>query len=94
MHTNYKQIAYKLHTNIYILQLLVPGRPPKSSKENPRWDCVEVCYRFESQQYLTLEFLKEIYTPEDLMIIRKGNRLSIVPVPEKTAKDILTRLEI
>ena len=41
---------------------------------------------------LSLEQLREIYSVEQLQVIKRGNRLSILPVPEDTARDLLTRL--
>ncbi len=65
---------------------------PKSLKEKPRWDCVELKYLGRFSEMLSLEEMRSIYTQEELPVIRKGNRLSILPIPTKTAKDILKRL--
>ncbi len=63
-----------------------------SSPEKPRWDCVKLAYKGRFKELLSLEKLREIYSPEELPVIKKGNRLSIRPVPNITAKDLLTRL--
>ncbi len=65
---------------------------PKSSQRNPKWDCVEVNYIGKFKNPLTLNDLKEIYSSEELLVVKKGNRLSIIPVPNETAKDLLHRL--
>ncbi len=65
---------------------------PKSRKESPRWDCVQMKYIGEFNRYINLHQLKEIYSPDDLQVVRKGNRLSIMPVPKNTANDLLKRL--
>ena len=65
---------------------------PKSSKESPKWDCVRVKYLQEFKEGITLKQLSEIYSPDDLIVVKKGNRLSITPIPNKTAKDLLKRL--
>ncbi len=65
---------------------------PKSLKESPRWDCVELSYLGQFNNPLSLKELKDFYSAEDLLLVRKGNRLSIIPVPEMTAKDLLNRL--
>ena len=41
---------------------------------------------------LSLDQLKELYDVDQLSVIRRGNRLSILPVPEDTALDLLERL--
>ncbi|WP_320676193.1 EVE domain-containing protein [Prochlorococcus sp. MIT 1300] len=67
---------------------------PKSSPENPRWDCVKLRYLCHAQIRISLNELKEIYSPEQLGILKKGNRLSIIPVPKVTALDLIHRLKI
>ena len=41
---------------------------------------------------LSLEQLRELYAEEQLPVIKRGNRLSILPVPNATAADLLERL--
>ncbi len=65
---------------------------PKSTKENPRWDCVKVDYLGQYKIKLSLEELRAIYTPEDLQLIKKGNRLSILPIKENIAQNLIKRL--
>ena len=65
---------------------------PKSTKENPRWDCVQLKYIGTFNYGLSLEELKRIYSEEELQVIRRGNRLSITPIKTKTAEDLLKRL--
>ncbi len=65
---------------------------PKSKKDNPRWDCVKLKYLASFTQKLSLEKLRELYKPEELPVLKKGNRLSILPVPKTTAIDLLSRL--
>ncbi len=64
----------------------------KSTEINPRWDCVEVKYKGEFSNKLSLEDLKKLYTDEELKVVKKGNRLSIIPVERKTAEDLLLNL--
>ena len=66
----------------------------KSSKENPRWDCVKTKYIAEFQNMLTLKCLSETYTPEELILVRKGNRLSILPIERNIARELLKKLQI
>ena len=65
---------------------------PASKPEAPRWDCVRLAYRGRFQTQLSLEQLRESYEPEELAVVRRGNRLSILPVDERIAQDLLDRL--
>jgi len=53
---------------------------PKSTPENPRWSAVKVGYDFGFQQNVTLPLLRETKGLEYLLILRPGNRLSVIPV--------------
>ncbi len=63
-----------------------------SSKDKPRWDCVQMKYLGIFNEFMSLEELKEVYSPEELQVVRKGNRLSIMPVLTKTAINLLSKL--
>ena len=65
---------------------------PKSNFENPRWDCVKVKFIFKSDQILTLPELKTLFSEDDLLVVKKGNRLSILPVRNDTAKILLKKI--
>ena len=65
---------------------------PKSSKEKPRWDCVEMRYLSTFDHMLSLEILKTKYTPDQLKVVSRGNRLSIIPVSKDTACDLIQML--
>ena len=66
---------------------------PKSCQENPRWDCVKVKYLFKANNFLSLPELKTLFNEEELMLLKKGNRLSIMPVETKIAKLILEKIK-
>ena len=66
---------------------------PKSSQENPRWDCVKVKYLFKADKFLSLPELKILFNEEELLLVKKGNRLSIIPVELKIAKLILEKIK-
>ena len=63
-----------------------------SNKDNPRWDCARFSFLGQFNKMLSLELLRGIYNEEQLPVIKRGNRLSILPVPITTAKDLLFRL--
>ena len=66
---------------------------PKSSPNNPRWDCVKVKYIFESKKILSLPELKILFSEDELLVVKKGNRLSILPVRCDVAKKILEKIK-
>jgi predicted RNA-binding protein with PUA-like domain len=65
---------------------------PKSTTEKPRWDCARLRFLGEFDALLSLDQLREIYSEQQLPVIKRGNRLSILPVPADTAHDLLSRL--
>jgi predicted RNA-binding protein with PUA-like domain len=67
-----------------------PYHDPKSKKEDPRWLLVDVQV-VEKTRNLALPELRANPALEDLVILRKGNRLSITPV-EATHWRLITRL--
>ena len=66
---------------------------PKSKPDNPRWDCVKVKYIFKSDNILSLYDLKILFNEEELLVVKKGNRLSIIPVKVETAKVLLKKIK-
>ena len=65
---------------------------PKSKPENPRWDCVKVKYLSKSNKILSLPELKNLFSEDELLVVKKGNRLSIIPVQNDTAKILLEKI--
>ena len=63
---------------------------PKSSPDKPRWDCVEVKYLFKSNAILSLPELKKLFHEDEFLLVKKGNRLSIIPVKNYVAEKILS----
>jgi predicted RNA-binding protein with PUA-like domain len=63
----------------------------KSTKENPRWVQVDVCYERHLTRIITLEELKTDPNLEDLPLVRRGNRLSIMPISAASWASILAR---
>jgi predicted RNA-binding protein with PUA-like domain len=55
---------------------------PKSDPDNPRWYMVDVRYKRKLKRTITLQELKAYADGplQDMPLVRKGNRLSIMPV--------------
>jgi len=64
----------------------------KSSKEAPRWHCVEVKYKKKLKNYISLDDIRNVKSLAEMMVIRKGARLSIQPVTKKEYETICNRL--
>ena len=56
---------------------------PKSPKENPRWDMVNIGFVKKFREVIPLSELKEQKGLKDMKILQKGNRLSVTPVTKK-----------
>ena len=67
---------------------------PRSKESSPRWDCVKVKFLSKSQNILSLLELKSMFSDEELLIVRKGNRLSITPIEKKIALILLEKLNV
>jgi predicted RNA-binding protein with PUA-like domain len=61
----------------------------KSMPEKPRWQTVKVEYVETFPQIITLDTLRQLFTPDQLWVVRQGNRLSVMPVPESVAEKLL-----
>ena len=64
-----------------------------SDKLNPRWDCVKVQFLYKSKEIISLQELRSLFKEEELLVVKRGNRLSIVPVPQKTANLLISKLK-
>jgi len=62
----------------------------KSDPENPRWFMVDVKLVRKLKRVITLKELKDHKPLEDMRLLKRGNRLSILPVTEKQWNYILS----
>jgi len=70
-----------------------PGKKyfdPKSDPDNPRWYMVDVRYERKLERVITLAELKDCPELEAFTLLRRGNRLSVMPVTEPQWNFILT----
>lgn len=61
-----------------------------SDKENPRWILVDVAFVRKLSRTISLTEIKAEKSLEDMILNRKGNRLSIMPVEKKHWMKILS----
>ena len=68
-----------------------PYHDPASKQDAPRWLLVDVQVEHKTRN-LTLPELRADPALQDLLVLKKGNRLSITPVEPKHWRHILKRL--
>jgi predicted RNA-binding protein with PUA-like domain len=63
---------------------------PKSTPDNPRWHTIKAQYLETFPAILSLTVLREVFTPAELLVVKQGNRLSVLPVAPEIADRLLT----
>lgn len=63
---------------------------PTAKKENPRWFTVDVSFVKKFKEVVPLSYLRLNPKLSDMLILRKGSRLSITPIAERHFKEILS----
>lgn len=66
----------------------------KSNPENPRWVMVDVEFVRKTKRVIPLSVLKAMPELSELALVKKGNRLSIMPVSEQELQAILSKEEL
>ena len=61
----------------------------KSQLDAPRWQTVKVEFVEKFAQLISLDELKKKFIADEILVVRKGNRLSVMPVSEVAAEKIL-----
>ncbi|GAB3459813.1 EVE domain-containing protein [Massilia terrae] len=64
---------------------------PKATREQPRWMSIDVT-AVEQGRYLPLTEMRELPALEDMVLLRKGSRLSISPVTADEWKAVVKRV--
>jgi len=65
---------------------------PKSDPDKPRWYMVDIKYQRKTKRLISLQELKDYRELDDCPLVRKGNRLSIMPLNKKQW-DFILKLE-
>lgn len=66
---------------------------PKSRRDNPRWFMVDVRFKEQFSHTISLNELKECIDLQEMPLLRRGNRLSVMPVSNDQWQFILSLLE-
>lgn len=62
----------------------------KATERQPRWVAVDVRYKQKFGELLTLDKLKKLGTLVQMPLVKKGNRLSVMPVSDTEWQSILS----
>lgn len=62
---------------------------PKATPENPRWQTVEIEWIEKFPRLISISELKENFSGDEFLVVKRGNRLSVMPVAETVAQQIL-----
>lgn len=61
----------------------------KATVEKPIWYCVQVSFQKKMKSFVPLENLKNESSLKDMLVLKKGQRLSIQPVTAKEFEKVL-----
>lgn len=61
---------------------------PKSSKNNPTWQLVDVRFVSKAKNPLSLDDIKNDSILKDMRLLQRGNRLSVFPIEKKEFEHI------
>lgn len=61
----------------------------KATQENPRWYAVNVKFEKEFDRFVPLSLMKQENCLKEMIILKKGNRLSITPISKEEFYHVL-----
>jgi predicted RNA-binding protein with PUA-like domain len=67
---------------------------PKSTILAPRWHTVKVEFVRTFDRQIDITELRDRFTPAELLAVKQGNRLSVMPILDRVAEQILQMSEI
>lgn len=62
---------------------------PKATATAPRWHTVKVEFSRRFDRQLDISMLRERFTTEEIIALKQGSRLSVTPIGERVATQIL-----
>ena len=62
---------------------------PKATAEKPRWFCPQVKFKQKFSELISLDSLKNNKALQDLPLVQKGSRLSVMPIQKNHFETIL-----
>ncbi|WP_339725807.1 EVE domain-containing protein [uncultured Paraglaciecola sp.] len=62
---------------------------PKSTQDKPRWYMVDIKFKQKFDHLLSLKAIKQMADISEVGLVKKGGRLSVMPVPEHEFRVLL-----
>lgn len=62
---------------------------PRATPENPVWYCVEIAFKSKFPHLMSLDILRQIPELGEMMVLKRGSRLSIQPVSQAEFQTIV-----
>lgn len=66
---------------------------PKATPDNPRWFMVDIKFKKKFKDVISLNDLKSNKDLKDMSLVRKGNRLSVMPVSFEEWESIINMVD-
>jgi len=66
-----------------------PYFDPKATRADPRWSVVDLTWRATFREVISLDRLRQVPALARMILLRKGNRLSVMPVTPAEWKAVL-----
>ncbi len=86
------KVQSKVHPDLTAQDKKDEHYDPKSTKENPIWECVDVSYVAHLKERVLLSEIKLDPALSGIMVSERGSRLSIQPVSKKHFEYIVKEL--
>lgn len=83
------RVASAPHPDMSAFNPRSPYYDPRSTHANPRWHCVDVGFEARWSRPVSLDTLRHDPALDDMLVLRKGMRLSVQPVEARHAAHIL-----
>lgn len=65
---------------------------PKATSDAPRWYVIDVEWKRTFKEILSLSSIKEIKQLSEMKLIKKGNRLSVMPITKREFEIIIKKV--
>jgi len=82
------EISKKAYADASQFDAKSPYFDPKATRENPRWLNVDVTFR-EKTRLIALDELRTVPALAGMIVLKRGNRLSITPVKSEEWKAVM-----
>jgi len=83
------EVTKESHPDLSALDKKSPYYDPKATPSDPRWYMVALTWKETFKEVISLAQIKNNLKLKDMIIIKKGNRLSITPVSKIEFKEII-----